>query len=140
MASLPVCLLPPDQDTYAYTPNASFISTQLDGGASRFRADQLGAAIVFTIQWTLSAFNYAYLMAFYRTAINYGSLPFLIDLILDDGTMRQYTVHMLPATFNMVSQAGQSYVMGCTLEVLPNTAYAANDAAIIAAGVQGSSE
>jgi hypothetical protein len=132
--ALPILLLPPDQASYAFTPVASSVATQLDGGASRFRADQLGAAIVFTVQWTLDAFNYAYLLAFFRTAITYGSDPFSLDLILDSGVPQTYTCHFMPGTFNLVSQSGNTYIVGATLEILPNSAYASSDAALIAAG------
>lgn len=131
---LPILLLPPDQNSYAFTHGASSVATQLDGGASRFRADQLGAAILLPVQWTVGLFNYNYLMAFFRTAITYGSDPFTISLILDSGSLQTYTAHFMPGTFNLVSQKGTTYIVGATLEVLPNTAYASGDAAIIAAG------
>jgi hypothetical protein len=133
---LPILQLPPDQASYAFTPSASSVATQLDGGASRFRADQLGAAIVLTVQWTLNAFNFDYLMAFYRTAITYGSDPFTISLILDSDAPQAYTAHFMPGTFNLISQSGNTYIVGGTIEAIPNSAYASGDAAIIAAGPQ----
>lgn len=134
--SLPVLLLPPDQESYVFTPSASSVATQLDGGASRFRADQLGASIIFTCQWTLSKANFNYIMAFYRTGITYGADPFTIGLILDSGDLQNYTAHFMPGTFNLISQQGSTYVVGGTLEVIPNAAYASGDAAIITAGPQ----
>lgn len=131
---LPTLLLPPDQANYASPFGHTAVSTLLDGGASRFRADQLGGAFFVTVQWTLSKKNYNYLTAFYRTSTAAGSLPFLIGLILDSGDIQTYTAHFVPDSFALTSQSGQTYIVGATLEVLPDPSYAAGDAAIIAAG------
>lgn len=127
--------LPPDQNGYQVQHGTSVVSSKLDGGASRFRADQLGAAFTVVVQWTLNLKNWNYLSAFYRTTTLFGSLPFTIDLMLDGGDMQTYTVHFLPDTFNLVSQSGHTWVAGATLEAIPDTSYAAGDAAIIAGGI-----
>lgn len=132
---LPNLPLPPDQNGYQAQHGHSAISSKLDGGSSRFRADQLGAAFTVVVQWTLNLKNWNYLSAFYRTTTVFGSLPFTIDLMLDSGAMQTYTVHFLPDTFNLISQVGLTWVAGATLEALPDASYAAGDAAIIAAGV-----
>lgn len=126
--------LPPDQQGYSFAAGSTNISTELDGGAARYRTDKLGAAMKFPVQWTLSKKNYNFLMAFYRTQLNYGVLPFTIDLILDSGDLQTYTCHFVPDTFGLTSQVGATYVIGATLEVIPDPTYAAGDAAIITAG------
>lgn len=136
--SLPVLLLPPDQSNYAAPEGHTTVSTILDGGASRFRADQLGGAFLVTVQWTLDLTNFNYLKAFYRTAVNYGSLPFNIDLLLDSGAMQTYVAHFVPDTFGLTSQSGQTFVVGAILEIIPDPSYAVGDAAIIAAGPDAS--
>ncbi len=128
---LPKLMLPPDQAQYAAAPAATSVSTKLDGGASRFRADQLGAAFELIVQWTMSAENFDYLIAFYRTAINYGADPFLIDLLLDSGDMQEYTAHFMPETFGLTGQMGETFVVGAKLEVVPNPDYAAGDDALL---------
>lgn len=134
--TLPVLGFPPDQTSYAATPGPSGVSTQLDGGASRFRADKLGAAILLPVQWTCTPKAYNYLWAFYRTSINYGADPFSIDLIIDSNVPQTYVAHFMPGTFGLASTQGLTYVVGATLEVFPNAAYASGDAALIAGGPQ----
>lgn len=131
---IPTLGLPPDQAQYSAIVGKTSVSTKLDGGASRFRNDQLGAASVFNVQWTCSKKNYNYLMAFYRTSINYGADPFNISLLFDSGDMQTYIAHFVPETFGLTSQAGETYVVGAQIEIVPNAAYAAGDATIIAAG------
>lgn len=131
---LPILLLPPDQTGYTAAFGRTGVSTKLDGGASRFRADQLGAAFTLVVQWTCNKKNYEYITAFYRTTINYGALPFQIDLLLDSGSMQRYTAHFLPETFGLMQQAGATYIVGAQIEVLPDASYAAGDAALVAAG------
>lgn len=134
---LPVLDLPPDQANYTAMQGDSFVSTKLDGGASRFRADQLGTAIVLTLQWTCNRRNYDWLMAFFRTAINHGADPFLIKLILDNGDLQSYTAHILPSTFGLTQQMGQAYVVAASIEVLPDDSYTIGDGDILAAGPEG---
>lgn len=131
---LSILLLPPDQNGYKADYGLTGISTRLDGGASRFRADQLGAAFSLAVQWTCNKKNFEYLSAFYRTAVNYGALPFTLSLLLDAGIMQAYTAHFLPGTFSLDQQFGNTYVVSAKLEVLPDASYTAGDAALIAAG------
>lgn len=131
---MPTLALPPDQNGYQVTFGKTGIQTELDGGASRFRADQLGAAFKLPVQWTLNKKNYEYLLAFYRTTLNYGANSFSIDLIIDSGVPTTYTVHILPGTFGLTQQMGQTYIVGATLEANYDIAKASGDAAIIAAG------
>jgi hypothetical protein len=132
--TLPVLGLPPDQSNYSAAPLPSTVSTQLDGGASRFRADKLGAAIIVTVQWTMNRTNYEYLMAFFRKAINYGADPFTIGLYIDSGAVQDYTCHILPGTLQLSSQQGQTWVVQATLEAIPDVSYASDDADTIADG------
>lgn len=131
---MPTLLLPPDQDSYATQFGHTVVSTQLDGGASRFRADQLGSAFKLSVKWTMSKKNYNYLTAFYRNAIKFGADPFTIGLILDSGDVQNYTAHFLPDTFGLTGQSGDTYIVQATLEVLPDTSYYTNDATIVTAG------
>lgn len=131
---LPNLLLPPDQASYAAAFGETSVSTQLQGGASRFRADQLGAAFKLDVQWTMSKKNYNYLTAFYRTTIKYGADPFTISLMIDSGAMQSYTAHFMPGTFALIQQMGETYVVGAKLEVVPDPSYSTGDAALVTAG------
>lgn len=131
---LPTLALPPDQASYAAAYGRTAVSTQLDGGASRFRSDQLGAAFMVDVQWTCGKKNFEYLSAFYRTTITYGADPFLISLKLDTGAMQTYTAHFMPGTFSLIQQMGETYVVGAKLEVVPDPSFTTGDAATVAAG------
>lgn len=130
----PALALSPDQNGYRVDFGKTTIAVQLDGGASRIRADQLGAASQVAVQWTLNQQNYAYMLAFYRTTLLYGSLSFLIDLILDGGSPTTYTVRIVPGTFSLMQQQGGAYIVGATLEADFDPSYALDDATILSSG------
>jgi hypothetical protein len=134
--STPALLLPPDQGDYSFDEGYdTTVSVQLDGGAGRYRADQLGATRKFKVRWSCDGLvNYNYLMAFYRTAIAFGSLPFTTELLLDSSAMQTYMCYVIPNTWRLESQSGNLFIVSAQLEVLPNSSYYADDAEIIAAG------
>lgn len=131
----PTLPLPPDQNSYQVQDGQTTIAVKLDGGGSRVRSDQLGAAFTITCQWTLNLKNFNYIRAFYRTSVNFGALPFFLALMLDSGGMQTYLCRFMPGTFNLVSQSGATWVVGATLEAMPDASLTTTDAAIIAAGV-----
>lgn len=131
---LPSLLLPPDQANYVSQFGHTVISTELDGGASRFRGDQLGSSFKVTVQWTMNVKNYNYLTAFYRNAINFGADPFTVGLYLDSAAIQNYTAHFVPDSFGLTSQQGLTFIVGAVLEVIPDSSYYATDAATVAAG------
>lgn len=132
--TLPVLSMPPDQSNYQLTDGHTTVSTQLDGGAGRYRADVLGASYRLVCQWTCDKRNFNYIKAFYRTSTVFGSLPFQIALMIDGGDLDTYTAYFLPDTFNLISQSGNTWIVGATLEVLFDPTFSSGDAAIIAAG------
>ena len=129
---MPTLHLLPDSNGYALRPGKQVIVNQLDGGAPRIRLDQLGAVGICTVKWTLGAADYAYIMAFFRTGVIYGSLPFQIELIFDDNDPELYTVQFVEDTFQLASQQGLEYVVGASLYVTPNAINIASDDSLIA--------
>lgn len=111
--------LRPEQSTYVYTNGDEIISTQLEGGASRFRRDVVGAAATVRCTWTLDLNGYQYLRAFYNLATDKGALPFLIDLLIDQPTLEEYEARILPGTVEMSRPLGYSRQQSMTLEVIP---------------------
>lgn len=132
MALLP---LPPDTESYTFTYGNQVMSTELDGGQSRFRKDFLGHVHNLDVQWTLNLKNFNYLMAFYRTTLDHGSLSFTIGLIMESGSLVTVTAWFVPGTLKHASPKGNTYVVTASLEVIPDPNAATGDAAIIAAGV-----
>lgn len=112
----PKCLVPCERSNYAATPGIDVVANQLDGGAARYRQDQLGVTAQVTVQWSVGSKDYDYLMAFYRQN---KAIQFLIDLILDSSLAIEYNANFVPGTFNLSSQSGLTYVLQATLEVQP---------------------
>jgi hypothetical protein len=109
------------------------LSTELDGGAGRYRLDKIGAVHQVSVQWQLTHKAYSYLMAFYRTEIAFGSLPFEIDLSLDTGPSTTYTAHIVPGTFELSAYRIGLYEVSATLEITPAAVNTIEDEAMIAA-------
>lgn len=125
----------PDQSGFNVQAGDTNIAVKLDGGAPRVRADQQGAVSTVNCKWTLTAAQFDYMMAFYRTGTNNGASPFQISLCgIDASEYATYTAQFVPGTFKPVSQQeGLTYVVEAQLWVAPlnNTA---NDATLLAAG------
>lgn len=127
----PKIALPVDNNSYNVNFGNNVLSTALEGGASRFRKDLIGATHLGSVQWTTDVAGYRYLMAFWRTSLDYGSLPMIIDLVIDDAEVAEYTARIVPGTFGLKSQSGLEYVVGCQLEVEADLDAGVNDATII---------
>jgi hypothetical protein len=110
------CLVPCERSNYAATPGIDVVVNQLDGGAGRYRQDQLGVTAQVSVQWSVGSKDYDYLMAFYRQN---KAIQFTIDLILDSSIAVEYTANFVPGTFTLSSQSGLTYVLQATLEVQP---------------------
>ncbi len=110
----------PQQASYAVTDGIQAVDQKLDGGLSRYRQDQLDPAAKIKCQWFCKAVQYSYLKAFYKTITKGASLPFLLDLILDDGTeLTEHTAYFVPGTFKLTQVRGLTYVVSAELEVRP---------------------
>lgn len=114
-------ILPPEQASYSVQDGEETIRVALDGGAGRFRRDILDATSRVRCTWLLTVAGYEYMRAFYKTATKSCSLPFLIDLQMDqvDG-LTEHTVHFIPGTMKLTKVAGLSYVVEADLEVVPD--------------------
>jgi hypothetical protein len=124
-------LLTPTQAGYGVTHAENTIATRLSGGLSKVRLDQVGGASSVNVSWTLTGHEYQYLMAFYRTTIQHGSLKFLCDLILGSAELQEHTCLFLPGTLTLSSQQGDAYVVRAQLEVEPTEVDEEFDQAIV---------
>lgn len=111
--------IPPDQASYAVIPGNETLRAQLDGGRGRYRRDIIGGWSTVSAQWTLDREEYAYVCAFQRTATKKGSLPFLADLYLEGSDVVEYECYFIPETFQLISQAGHTFVVTAQLEAKP---------------------
>jgi hypothetical protein len=120
----------PDSSGYSGANSSPVVSTKLDGGAPRIRATQLGAVSQVNVQWTTDSPNFEYLQALYR-ANGYGAKRILAKLILDTSQPQFYVVTVEPGSWRLISQQGQTYVLGATLNVVPNPPNPAYDQSIV---------
>lgn len=111
---------PPDSTSYKGVAGTQAVSTVLDGGDPRVRADVDGAPYIVTAQWTCDAAAFTYLQAFYRAGTGYASQPFLVSLILENASLTPYRARIIPGTWTPPSQQqGGMYIITCSLWVTP---------------------
>jgi hypothetical protein len=116
--SLPKLVLPPSVSRYSVTFGNENVTVQLDGGLPRIRRDISGACHTVVCAWQLTVETYATMLTFYNTTILHGSLPFLIDLIIDTAVPTEYQASFVPETFTLADQAGSAYTVTATLKVV----------------------
>lgn len=125
--------LRPNRDSYAVTDGTTFKQTKLEGGASRFRKDLLGAARVVDVSWLLNPSQYRYFTSFYNTTLKDGSESFKIDLLLDNPHLTEHVAHFIQDTKKLAGQSGLGHTVSAQLEVMPLRTNPDLDEAIVAA-------
>ena len=108
----------PEQAGYAGTHPDQVVGVQLDGGQSRLRADVLGAVSTVNANWILNRAQYSAFHRFWVQNTLQGSLPFLVDLLLDAPRPSQYKVQCVPGTYRVTRVAGLSHRVSMRLEVM----------------------
>lgn len=112
--------IPPQEAGYTVTDGEETIAEKLDGGASRYRADILNASLKVTVRWLFTQAQFGYFRAFYKGTTASGSLPFLLDLIIDEGTaLTEHTCNFVPRKLKTIKVKGHSYQVSVELEVRP---------------------
>lgn len=117
--SLTKFTIAPDNSSYSVTDGKEVVSVALDGGASRYRRDILGASSIVNVQWVCDREEFHYIRAFFRSLTGKGALPFVIDLILDDPLPVEHKAYFVPGSMVLTSQRGLSYYVTAQLEVEP---------------------
>lgn len=111
------------------------VMVELEGGAGRYRLDKIGTTHRAPVMWVLEAQAYNYLMAFYRTEIDFGSLPFTINIkSVDAAASTTYTARIIPGTFKLAAYHGGVYEVAATLELTPQAHNESADQSLITAG------
>lgn len=111
--------IPPDNSSYSVTDGKEVISVALDGGASKYRRDIIGASSIVDVQWVCDRDEFHYIRAFYRSLLGKGSEPFSIDLILDSALPAPHKAYFIPGSMVLTGQKGLSYYVSARLEVEP---------------------
>jgi hypothetical protein len=113
-------LISPDSNGYNIEVPNSFITHKFDEGNSRLRCDIDEQSFILNLKWTVNKSDYNILNNFFITN---SAISFLIDLILLDNDIAEYTAIVLPETIKLISQVGDIYTISATIEVLPNLSY-----------------
>lgn len=106
----------PTQSGYSVQFGGGVIAQRLNGGASRFEVDVLGASHTVNVSWTTDQGGYQYLMAFHRLWQRNPSQPFLARLIIDDHQARDYECHFVPDTLVLSAKTGKSHTVTAQIE------------------------
>lgn len=112
----------PEQDGYSVLDGLNTLGAILDGGAGRFRAGPVGAAISVRARWVLTRTEYRYMRAFFRTGVREGADPFLIDLVQETGTLTEHVARFVPGTMKLDAVNGGTYIVSALLEARPGEA------------------
>ena len=104
---------------YSVSIKSGVLKTDLDGGAARYRNDQIGVVSLVNVTWQGERQEYIYFRAFYRAATHNGAAPFDIYLKLDSAASALYSdVHFIPGSLKLLKAKGQIYTVGAQLAVL----------------------
>ena len=111
--------MPPDQENYGVTKAANTITTEVAGGAPRYRLNFLNGTYTVSVLWRTDSAGFTFLNNFFNIACQSGSLPFLIDLYMDKGELTEHTARFVPGTFALSAQRGMSFEVSAQLDVEP---------------------
>lgn len=128
---LPKLTLLPSQEGYSVEIGDAVLRARPGSGQSRQRLDMLGAPHIVSVSFALDRLRHAYWRAFFRTTIVEGSLPFLIDLIIDGGTLAEYEAKIVPGSVAMSGVRGLTHFVQAQLEVKATVADALADAGLV---------
>lgn len=115
--ALPKLNLDVPQEGYSFDDGDAILRAKLSSGTSRTRLDMLDAPIEANIQLVLSQGQYQYWTAFKRTAISRASMPFLMDLVIDDYDVREYEVLIIPGSLK-TSVQGTAHIVSMNVEIV----------------------
>lgn len=109
--------LRPDEASYAQTPGSEVASVQLDGGRAWRRKTKENASSIVNATWVLEEVEHQVFWAFYRGNTSRGSLPFDMDLVLEDSILEDVECYFNgePA---LASKDNGVYTITAELEVI----------------------
>lgn len=105
--------------SYSAQDGEETIAIGLDGGKSRYRRDIANATSRVNVTWITGKYGFKTIRSLYKAVTESGSLPFQIDLILDEYTLTEHTVHFVPNSLSLSSIQGLTYTITAQLEVKP---------------------
>lgn len=107
----------PEKTGYSWASPQVTLSADLDGGRSNFGVFKKNGIYTLNLQWNLNAEYYEYFRAFYNTATKKASLPFTLDLYIEDPwTLTRHLCKFVPNSMSLDSQQGESFYVSATVE------------------------
>lgn len=107
----------PDATGYKITPKDTFIAKEMTYGNMRRRNDFNEADFYVDVQWTIDLTTFSTLSSFF---IANAGITFQIDLLILSSYIIEYDAKLVPNSFKIVSQHGDTIICGATLAVLPD--------------------
>lgn len=107
----------PEENGYSVRHGNETVSVRLGGGASRSRADFIGAAHEVGASWLLDRIDFMEFQNFINVSTGRGALSFLADLVVDFWAPTQYKCKMVPNSMRTNQVKGMSYRVSMDLEV-----------------------
>lgn len=111
--------IPPDKASYAVDDANAVIATTVASGATRYRKDMFGARPRINVQWTCDRDKYQYVRSFFRAIVDEGSLPFELDLIIDNPGLTRHECHFIPGSLKLTAHSGFTYIVSAQIEATP---------------------
>jgi hypothetical protein len=119
VGNLPQLVLEPNARAFSSNPGETMLQAKYGPGASGLRVDDLRAAALVGLEWNVGPADFAYLQAFYFTALAEGALPFLLWAVHDSSAVRQYRARLIPGSFGLEAVAGITYTVKAAAEIVP---------------------
>ncbi len=104
------------QEGYSVDDGEAVRRAKMSAGLSRIRLDHLDAAQEVDVTLVMSDSEFNYWRSFHRAILVRGSLPFLLDLMIDDSDVSEYTVQIIPGTMQETVR-GHAHFVQLRLEV-----------------------
>lgn len=114
---LPKLYLSVPQEGYSFDDGDAVLRAKVSSGPSRLRLDMLDAPMSVAVQLVLEPQEFNYWQAFRRTTLKHGSMPFLIDLVIDSSDVEEYQAQIVPGSIKTGIQ-GTAHLVQMELEVL----------------------
>lgn len=114
--ALPKLYLLVPQEGYSLDDGDAVLRAKVSSGPSRMRLDMLDAPMAVAVALVLEPQEFNYWRAFHRTTIARGSLPFLMDLMIDSPDVAEYQVQIVPGSVKTGVQ-GTAHLVQMELEV-----------------------
>jgi len=109
----------PDESGYTVEFSDDIIGGIQKGGSARIRRDSKNSPHSTEIQWTLDNAGYLVFINVSRNVIFNGSLPFELDLIIDDNNLTEHTVRQIPGSVVSMVPRGNTRIVAMQILVEP---------------------